>query len=104
MEGTGEELPKRLNEGSGKGSEEEFWGKKKQPWAEMQMTLSSLCLILQIKEPLRSEGGTALSTVVDLLGFYLGFVTGGSSYSAERPWQDSGLHKVGTQNGTIPKS
>lgn len=43
----------------------------------MQMTLPSLCLILQIEEPLRSEGGTALSTVVDLLGFYLGFVTGG---------------------------
>lgn len=54
---------------------------------------TAICHCQQIKEPLRSEGGTALSTVVDLLGFYLGFVTGGSSYSAERPWQDSGLHK-----------
>lgn len=84
MEGTGEELPKRLNEGSGKGSALEFWGKKKQPRAEMQMTLPSLCLILQIEELLRSEVGTALSPVVDLLGFYLVFVTGGSSHSAER--------------------
>lgn len=70
----------------------------------MQMTLPSLCLVLQIEEPLRSEVGTTLSPVVDLLGFYLGFVPGGSSHSAERQWQDSGLCKVGTQNGTVPKS
>lgn len=30
MEGIGEELPQRLNEGRRKESEEEFWGEKKQ--------------------------------------------------------------------------
>lgn len=44
----------------------------------MQMTLPSLCPILQIEEPLGSVSSRkALSAVVDLLGFYLGFLNGG---------------------------
>lgn len=85
MEEVGEISKRGRNEGRGKGSEEEFWDKKKQLRAEMQMTLPSLCLILQIEEPLRSVSSrNALSAVVDLLGLYLGFLNGGSSHSAER--------------------
>lgn len=94
MEGIGEELSKRLNEGRRKESEEEFWGKKKQQRARMQMTLPSLCLILKIEEPL-SRNCTEYSFRSAWLLFEI------------REWgqlslcrKTSGLCKVGMRNGT----
>lgn len=47
------------------------------------------------REPLRSvTSRNHTITVVDLLGFYLGFVNGDSSHSVER-LADSGLWEVG---------